>query len=472
MPSAFVVTTASNTVTLDVARKGTVSLTISNTTGRPVRVRLKSVALGQAKPEWVTFDGGDFRDLSLGGSLQVTAVVAVPLDVAPGAYPVRVDVVAEDQPMEDFAQGPELTIQVPAAAPPPKKFPWWILAVVLAVLVLGSGIVFVLTRGGDDEDLPDPPPSPPGLTTLHASVDIAGKIVKSTAKAQIERLEAGTFEVTFPMNVSGCAYVASIGSTKDPFVFAPALAVTAAGHRSPNGVFVQTHALGNVPPNSFGPKDGHPFHLIVSCPSSSFAVVRPGGQLARGSAGTSVTPLGSGRYKVGFGRDISACAAVATIGDVGNGTAPVGEAFVQDGPTSDSVAIVTEQVGNTPTDSLPFHVALECTRDRFAVFLNNAIVRGASDGGTQEALFGSDVSGCTAVAAPFTPQQARPTGFATSNKGKRDSSVRVELKNFGYGTGIDPAQLGFTLILSCPPRSKAVDATGPKLQDREQPRKP
>ncbi len=162
MPSAFVVTTASNTVALDVARKGTVSLTISNTTGRPVRVRLKSVALGQAKPEWVTFDGGDFRDLSLGGSLQVTAVVAVPLDVAPGAYPVRVDVVAEDQPMEDFAQGPELTIQVPAAPPPPKKFPWWILAVVLAVLVLGGGIVFVLTRGGDDQ--PDAP-LPPSVTT-------------------------------------------------------------------------------------------------------------------------------------------------------------------------------------------------------------------------------------------------------------------------------------------------------------------
>jgi hypothetical protein len=111
-----------------------------------VRARLSVVTNGEAKAEWAIIDGGPARDLSLGASVQVPLKVTVPAGVAAGTYSLRLDVIADDRPEEDFARGPELTVQV-APSTAKKPFPWWIVAVAAAVLVICGVLVYVLSSG-------------------------------------------------------------------------------------------------------------------------------------------------------------------------------------------------------------------------------------------------------------------------------------------------------------------------------------
>jgi len=92
---------------------------------------------------------------------------------------------------------------------------------------------------------------------------------------------------------------------------------------------------------------------------SYFAVVGSAGQLVRGNAkGGGHTSVGSGTYNVTFGRDISACAYVATIGTADATPPPAGHASVASDGQGGVVVQTTDAAGN-PQD-LGFHVVVAC----------------------------------------------------------------------------------------------------------------
>ena len=95
-----------------------------------------------------------------------------------------------------------------------------------------------------------------------AVVSATGTLVRSSAGVTIETHTAGTgaYELTFNKDVSGCAYVATLGDTAH--AAPPVGEVSVSGDTDSdnvNDVFVQTT-------NSAGTAADASFHLYVSCP--------------------------------------------------------------------------------------------------------------------------------------------------------------------------------------------------------------
>ena len=155
---SFTVTALSEKVTLDDSGAARTSFTVTNTSPQALRGRLLTRPRDAAKPEWFTVVGESVRDFAPDGAQQVVVELHVPPGTPPGSYSFRLDAVSEDDPDEDFTEGPSVAFDVAAPPPPPppkKKFPWWILAIVGAVLlliVIGI-VVFLLVRddGGSNE---------------------------------------------------------------------------------------------------------------------------------------------------------------------------------------------------------------------------------------------------------------------------------------------------------------------------------
>jgi hypothetical protein len=97
---------------------------------------------------------------------------------------------------------------------------------------------------------------------------------------------------------------------------------------------------------------------------NNFAVVDVNGNLVRSgsSAGpVSVAPhtAGTGLYEVDFSKDVSGCAYVATLGDGGTATPPVGFVGVTGATNPDGVTLQTSDSTGTATDE-PFHLSVSC----------------------------------------------------------------------------------------------------------------
>jgi hypothetical protein len=143
MATLMTITTATNTVALREGRRGEVSFTAFNASGRPLRARPRLVpgptGLGQdpAASAWLTVEGEAERDFAIAEAHQYNVRIEVPQDAAPGSYPFRLDMVGVENPDEQYTQGPTVTFHVPQ--PEPKKpFPWWIVAVAVGgILIIG-----------------------------------------------------------------------------------------------------------------------------------------------------------------------------------------------------------------------------------------------------------------------------------------------------------------------------------------------
>jgi len=118
MATAFVITTATNTVLLGPERTGTAVFTVTNQTGHAVRARATLVPIAPTQTGWLTLAGLSERDYPIGGTEQLSVSVAVPPEATEGLYPFRVDVVSVLLPDEDWAQGPVVAFQVPATTIP------------------------------------------------------------------------------------------------------------------------------------------------------------------------------------------------------------------------------------------------------------------------------------------------------------------------------------------------------------------
>lgn len=210
---------------------------------------------------------------------------------------------------------------------------------------------------------------------LWAVVAQSGSLIRGSRVTGTTKLGPGQYEVTFNRSVTGCAFVATTQNA-----YSQALTVfTASGHLSPNGVYVETKNQGG------GLTDG-PFHLLVACGplSTRFAVVGYSADLVRATSGTTLTPLGSGRYNVRFPSGVRGCAYLATVGDPGSALvySPSG-VYTGSGPDANTVYIETKNPGGGLQDGVPFHLALVCPTTsyaRFAAVKASGIAQRASAG--------------------------------------------------------------------------------------------
>lgn len=138
MPSPFTISTTSNTVILNVERKGEAAFTVTNISGRLLRGRGVLQPLEQTAAQWLIIAGETERDFAIAATQQYVVQVTVPPDATPGAYTFRLDEVGVDNPDENFTQGPVVAFQVAAQSvpPPPRPFPWWIVAIAAGVVLI------------------------------------------------------------------------------------------------------------------------------------------------------------------------------------------------------------------------------------------------------------------------------------------------------------------------------------------------
>ena len=132
---------------LDKDGAGQAAFTVTNTSSKPVRGRVLASALPPAEASWFSISEPTTFEFAPGEARSVVAQIAVRKGTKPGTYSVRCDAVAEENPDEDFTEGPSVSFEV-AAEEKKKGFPWWIVAVA-AVVILGAIAAIVLaTRGG------------------------------------------------------------------------------------------------------------------------------------------------------------------------------------------------------------------------------------------------------------------------------------------------------------------------------------
>ena len=193
----------------------------------------------------------------------------------------------------------------------------------------------------------------------YAVVGYNADLVRSTTGVTLTSLGAGRYDVTFPSNISRCAYLATVGDPDNALVFNPSGVYTGSGG-NPSTVYIETKNPGG------GLSAGIPFHLAVICPtaaSAKIAVVSANGLLSRGSSHTRSFSPAAGQYTLVTNRPLSACAAVATRGSVDTAV-PFDPATVEivPGPASNTVGIQVRQLlfsgGNLASES--FHAALVC----------------------------------------------------------------------------------------------------------------
>ena len=146
MPRLFDITTPTNTIVLDKARRGEASFTVTNISGQPRRARLLLVPEDSHTNAWLSLQGEPVRAFVVSETQQLTVNIQAPPRAPSGIYGFRLDLAREDLPDEDLTQGPRLTFQVPEAEPKP-AFPLWVIPVVLgAIAVVGGVIAFLVLR--------------------------------------------------------------------------------------------------------------------------------------------------------------------------------------------------------------------------------------------------------------------------------------------------------------------------------------
>jgi len=195
-------------------------------------------------------------------------------------------------------------------------------------------------------------PAEAASSNLFASVSLSGTLVAGHGVSSVTHTGTGQYEVTFSSNVSNCAYVATTINAHSQAL----QAFTAGGHRSANGVYVETKNQGG------GLTDG-PFNLAVDCgrPGWDYAVVGYTANLVRATPGATLTSLGTGRYDVKFPTSVKKCAYLATVGDPGNALVfTPNNVSTGSGPGANTVYIETKNQGGGLSAGIPFHLAVIC----------------------------------------------------------------------------------------------------------------
>ncbi len=144
MATVFSITTVATNLRTDAQGHADCSFTVSNTSGRSLRGRAEIRPGNPSQASWYFLAGAAERDFAAGGTDQFAVKIATPSGAPAGKYSFRLDVVSTQNPDEDFAEGPDVSLEVtPTKAP--KRFPWWIVVVAAVALIgLSVGLYFGL----------------------------------------------------------------------------------------------------------------------------------------------------------------------------------------------------------------------------------------------------------------------------------------------------------------------------------------
>jgi hypothetical protein len=290
-------------------------------------------------------------------------------------------------------------------------------------------------------------------SNLFASVTLNGTLAHGNGVTGVTHIGTGQYEVTFAADVQQCAYVATTINA-----YSQALQVfTAGGHRSADGVYVETKNQGG------GLTDG-PFNLVVDCglPGWSYAVVGYTANLVRSTPGATLTSLGTGRYDVTFPANISRCAYLATVGDPGNGLVfnPSG-VYTGSGSNPGTVYVETKNPGGGLSAGIPFHLAVICpaaARVKVAVVAADGLIsrgsphtRSVSPAPGQYTLISNrPLSACVAVATRGSVDTAVPFDPATAEiaPGPAPNTVGIQVRQLLFFGG-NLASESFHAALVC-----------------------
>jgi hypothetical protein len=275
---------------------------------------------------------------------------------------------------------------------------------------------------------------------LFASVSQSGTLLAGSPGTTVTNIGTGQYEVTFPRNVSNCAYVATTVNA-----YSQALqAFVASGHLSADGVYVETK-------NQGGGLTAGPFNLAVDCgqPGWSYAVVGYTANLVRSTSGATLTSLGPGRYDVTFPASVKGCAYLASVGDPGNGTDtnPNG-VYTGSSANPDQVYIETKNTGGGLSSGIPFHLAVLCpsaVRTHFAVVQASGLAaRGSkltssysSATGQYAMVTNATLSACAEVATRGSVDTSAPVTPATVEivPGPAGNTIGIQVRDLLFFGG-------------------------------------
>lgn len=142
MPRSFAITASATSVQLDGSGQGEFTFTVSNTLGRPVRVRAVIEPEGQLQRGWLSIVGEPERELAPDGTQSFRVKIVAPPGMPEGLYSFHLIVVNIDNPDEEFAIGPSVGFELRRpVAPPRKKLPIWIAFLAAGVLLITLGAI-------------------------------------------------------------------------------------------------------------------------------------------------------------------------------------------------------------------------------------------------------------------------------------------------------------------------------------------
>ncbi|MBM7800543.1 PKD repeat protein [Microlunatus panaciterrae] len=149
----FAVTASAPEILLGPNRRGEAAFTVTNLTGRPVRVRMMPRGRDGAKDDWMSVLVGTAEvpmaevPMGMGATATVNVRIAVPTDIGAGPYTLVLEVVAEDD-TERPVIGQSVAFTVPADSGPRNAhhLPWAIMAIGAGALIL-TGLAIALALG-------------------------------------------------------------------------------------------------------------------------------------------------------------------------------------------------------------------------------------------------------------------------------------------------------------------------------------
>jgi hypothetical protein len=156
----WVVTTATERITLDATRAAEVTFTVTNQSAKTARALLEIQTGTGVEESWFTIEE-PVRPIRPAASVPFTVPIKVSAAAAPGSYEFEARVSSSiGAPEENFVLSRRVLLEVPAPPAPPKKgFPWWII-VAAALLALVIGVVTWLVWPADTEPTVEPTPTP------------------------------------------------------------------------------------------------------------------------------------------------------------------------------------------------------------------------------------------------------------------------------------------------------------------------
>lgn len=140
--------TSDQSLTLSDKGSARLTFTVTNNSNQRLPIRAQLSAKGEAEQSWFTVEGQAERQFAAGAEEDYTVKVQTPEGTVAGDYQFSFNVVGVNNPDEEFAPGPTVTVTLPE--PEKKPFPWWIVILVAGVLLIGGAAFFLFGRGGGD----------------------------------------------------------------------------------------------------------------------------------------------------------------------------------------------------------------------------------------------------------------------------------------------------------------------------------